>query len=146
MTRHHDTARTFKRRDRALRRLLEDQRERLLRSTRSRIREVRVEGGAEAGDVLDSAEMTEADIQTDLELSLLQMQRETLMRIESALAELDDGSYGDCVSCHGEIATERLQALPFAIRCTRCEAAHEAAAGAGPSGWRVPPTGLDAAA
>jgi DnaK suppressor protein len=146
MTPHGDLIRPVQRRNRELRRLLEEQRDRILKSTRSRIREVRFEGGAEAGDVLDSAETTEADIQTDLELALLQMQRETLVRIDAALAELDEGSYGRCISCHGEIATPRLRALPFAIRCTPCEAAYEAAARPRPSAWRVPPDGLNAAA
>lgn len=126
--------------------MIEEQRDRILKSTRSRMRDVRAEGDAEAGDVLDSAELTEADIQTDLELSLLQMQREMLVKIEAALGELDEGSYGNCVSCQGEIPTRRLRALPFAIRCRACEQTHEAAARPQSPGWHMPPVGFDAAA
>lgn len=147
MTRHLDSIRPA-RRHRVLRHLLEAQRDRILEATRSRIDGVRREGDAEAGDVLDEAETSEADIQTDLELSLLEMQRETLVRIDAALASLDEGTYGHCAACGGEIATERLHALPFAIRCRDCEAAREASTRPRPASveWRVPPDALNPAA
>jgi DnaK suppressor protein len=34
---------------------------------------------------------------------------------------LDEGSYGTCAECAGEIAGRRLRALPFAMRCQDCE-------------------------
>src|ERR1700683_674919 len=69
----------------------------------------------------DHLEQSEADIQNDLALGRVQMQSETLRRIDAALARLDAGGYGLCVACEREIATRRLRALPFAVRCQACE-------------------------
>jgi len=107
-------------RDETLRLLLLDERRRLLETTRVRMDDVR-EGGHDAQEVRDEAEVFEADIRADLELALLAMQHETLAKIDAALAELDEGTYGRCADCGAEIATRRLQALPFALRCRTCQ-------------------------
>jgi len=113
-------------RDRALRESLLAQRHQLLQATRSRMDDVR-DGADEAHEVRDEAEIFEADMRTDLELALVEMQRETLAKIDAALTELDEGTYGRCRSCGAEIATRRLQALPFAVRCKTCEDRREEA-------------------
>ena len=41
----------------------------------------------------------------------------TLADVERALAKLEDGSYGRCDVCGEPIAAERLEALPWAVRC-----------------------------
>jgi DnaK suppressor protein len=43
--------------------------------------------------------------------------------VERALAKLDEGSYGTCDRCGKAIAGERLEAIPWAVRCVRCAAA-----------------------
>jgi DnaK suppressor protein len=78
--------------------------------------------------VADAAESSEADIQDDIELALLQMKAETLHKIDEALARLEDGTYGYCFECGEEISRQRLRALPFAVRCKECEEAREVAA------------------
>jgi len=40
-------------------------------------------------------------------------------------AILKAGKYGSCVDCEGEIAEQRLRALPFAVRCQACEETRE---------------------
>lgn len=40
--------------------------------------------------------------------------------IRAALRRLDDGSYGACEACGGEIAPQRLQVLPHARLCVSC--------------------------
>lgn len=40
-----------------------------------------------------------------------------LDEIEAALGRIEDGSYGLCVTCGKPIATERLEAVPYAPRC-----------------------------
>jgi RNA polymerase-binding transcription factor DksA len=57
------------------------------------------------------------------------MQSATLVGIDGALARLDAGGYGLCVECEREIATRRLQALPFAVRCQGCEEKREVSQG-----------------
>ncbi len=38
-----------------------------------------------------------------------------------ALRQIDTGCYGICINCRQEIPTERLKAIPGAIRCVRCQ-------------------------
>ena len=47
----------------------------------------------------------------------------TLARTERALEKLDDGSYGRCDSCGGEIPPRRLEAMPDSVLCVTCAAA-----------------------
>jgi DnaK suppressor protein len=51
--------------------------------------------------------------------------RRELDDIRAALAKIEDGSYGICVSCKEPIPEKRLEALPCAVRCVRCEEEHE---------------------
>lgn len=76
-------------------------------------------------EVLDEGELSDAEIQDDISVSLLQMKSETLTLINGALRRLDAGIYGVCVDCGDEIAEVRLRALPFALRCRDCEEVHE---------------------
>jgi DnaK suppressor protein len=112
-----------------LKRILEERRKEILSEVQERIRDVRAVGAfGESQGVLDAAETSEADIQDDIELALIQMKSETLHKIEEALARLDEGKYGNCFECGDEIAERRLRALPFAVRCKDCEEARENAA------------------
>lgn len=57
----------------------------------------------------------------DWNKTLLQHQLgERLQRINQAEQRLDDGSYGICHVCMGEIEAERLEALPEATTCITC--------------------------
>jgi RNA polymerase-binding transcription factor DksA len=51
--------------------------------------------------------------------------RQELDDIRAALAKIEDGSYGICASCNEPIPEKRLEALPYATRCVRCEEEHE---------------------
>jgi DnaK suppressor protein len=74
---------------------------------------------------LDTAEHSNAELQQDLGVSLMEMRCETLRRVTDALTRLANGSYGYCAECAGEISERRLEALPFAVRCRECEVVHE---------------------
>ena len=52
--------------------------------------------------------------------ALLAETRITLTDIEAAQQRLDDGTYGICTTCDGEITAERLDALPATPTCVRC--------------------------
>lgn len=43
----------------------------------------------------------------------------TLADVERALVKLEEGSYGRCDVCGEPIAEERLEALPWAVRCVK---------------------------
>ena len=40
--------------------------------------------------------------------------------LEDAIARIDEGKFGICTNCHGEIAEARLKAIPWATVCVNC--------------------------
>jgi len=54
-------------------------------------------------------------------LAVLDRSREAQVQMDEALSRLAAGSYGLCADCAGPIPRARLRALPFALRCLRCE-------------------------
>jgi DnaK suppressor protein len=117
---------TSSRRTAQLRALLEDRRRALTAGVTDLMRDVRTR--TENTRVPDAQDGVDAEHRDDLDLALLQMRGETLARIDAALRRLEAGTYGICGDCDGPIASERLGALPFAVRCRPCEEAREAAA------------------
>jgi DnaK suppressor protein len=109
-----------------LRLVLESRRAELAREVQGRIRDARSHAIGDR-DVVDSAESSEVDIQDAIEFALIQLKAETLKRVNTALNRIDEGDYGVCFECGGEIAEARLRALPFAVRCRNCEEVREAA-------------------
>lgn len=74
----------------------------------------------------DERDSDEADaaVSTDLReraMWLAQDHRHKLELIDLALQRIADGSYGRCESCGGAISPERLEALPHATQCIRCQ-------------------------
>ena len=110
-----------------LRKILEDRQRDILSEVQGRIRGVRAEGSEKPHEVMDPGETSEVDIQEDIEFALIQMKAETLTKINDALHRLDEGAYGYCADCGGEISDKRLRALPFAVRCKDCEEGREMA-------------------
>jgi DnaK suppressor protein len=47
----------------------------------------------------------------------------TIEEIDAALARIEAGTYGVCVTCGAAIPEERLELRPFAGRCVACTAA-----------------------
>jgi DnaK suppressor protein len=106
-------------------RLLEDQHCFLAQHVHGRIRETRTDS-VSGRDVLDEGESFEIDTQGDIDLALIQMMADTLNNIDTALHRIGEGNYGYCLECGADIAVARLRALPFAVRCRRCEEVREA--------------------
>jgi DnaK suppressor protein len=112
-----------------LKRMLEERRREILSEVQGRIRDQReADAWGKVHEVLDAGESSEADIQEDIEFALIQMKAETLTKINDALGRLDEGTYGYCSDCGGEVSEQRLRALPFAVRCKDCEESREVAA------------------
>jgi DnaK suppressor protein len=105
-----------------LRRVLLEHRRAMLAGVHGRIRDGCAERPTEVRDAVDDSD---AHVQTDIELGVLQMRSETLRRIDEALAQLAAGTYGVCADCEGEISAQRLRALPFGVRCQACEGRRE---------------------
>jgi len=100
--------------------LLERRRE-LLNEIQSNVRDVRELGSSNnrhhSADLRDTVE---TDPEDDLAFALIQMRAETLENVNEAIRRVDEGTYGYCVDCNEVIASSRLQAMPFAVRCRDC--------------------------
>jgi DnaK suppressor protein len=59
---------------------------------------------------------------------LNEAQRLELLRVEAALARIDEGRWGQCAECGQVIESKRLEALPWAVRCSGCAEAAESGA------------------
>jgi RNA polymerase-binding protein DksA len=57
----------------------------------------------------------------DAEVEVLERERQVLMQIDAAIADIDEGKYGQCEQCGQAIPAKRLDALPYARFCAECE-------------------------
>lgn len=106
----------------ALRRLLEDRRSELLRTLERGRRESEAERiGRYAGEVHDRGEESAIDAQAEINSMLIEHHDAALAAVESALRRMDQGNFGECVSCTEPIALERLRVNPVATRCLECQ-------------------------
>lgn len=69
---------------------------------------------------VDTAEEAQNNVQEDIDIQMVTQYEETLRRIEEAFDRIKKGTYGVCRSCGDPIASIRLRALPFAIKCKLC--------------------------
>jgi RNA polymerase-binding transcription factor DksA len=81
-------------------------------------------GGGAAGN-LSNMPIHMADLGTDnfeqeFTLSLLQNEEQLLDEIGAALERMNQGTFGRCEECQGEIPKARLQAVPYTRYCVDC--------------------------
>src|ERR1043166_2171427 len=67
----------------------------------------------------------EVQLAGERELAIRNLDRESnlLRNVKGALARIADGSYGICLHCEEEIKPKRLEAVPWAKYCIRCQEA-----------------------
>jgi RNA polymerase-binding transcription factor DksA len=83
-------------------------------------RVVSVDKDFSSGRDADSAERA---IEMENEPVLAELRREAseeLLQIDQALGRLKVGLYGQCATCGEDISTNRLQAVPYAVKCINC--------------------------
>jgi DnaK suppressor protein len=105
--------------------MLVERRRELLNEIQTRVRDLREEGSRRYDHNTHLDETVEAEPEDDLALALIQLRGEMLERVNEAVREFDEGTYGYCVDCGGIIALSRLRAMPFAVRCRDCEETRE---------------------
>ena len=67
----------------------------------------------------------EVQLAGERELAIRNLDRESnlLRKVRVALARIADGSYGVCLHCEEDIKPRRLEAVPWASYCIRCQEA-----------------------
>lgn len=48
-------------------------------------------------------------------------ERQLLQMVETALARIREGSFGECIHCGKDINPKRLEAVPWARHCIECQ-------------------------
>jgi DnaK suppressor protein len=73
----------------------------------------------------DIADRASSETDRAIELRARDRQRKLIAKIESALARIDDGSYGYCVETGDPISLRRLDARPIATLSVEAQERHE---------------------
>src|SRR5438477_9617607 len=97
--------------------ILEQKRDEILATAPART--PAMEPGWRSGDWIDQSSQ-ESDVH--VRLALKQTDSKLLRAIEEAIHRLDQGVYGICMDCEGEIALPRLDAVPWTRVCIECKA------------------------
>ncbi len=87
-----------------------------------------------SGDVVDAALDS---VQDEISSQLAEVESRELARIENALERMREGQYGVCEGCGTSIPLARLNALPYATLCVKCqrEAEREGSGGMADVDW-----------
>lgn len=75
--------------------------------------------------VRDPGDESVALTTADANMGELQSDTDEIRAIDAALDRIDQGVYGKCLDCGGDIPLARLEAYPTAERCTECQARRE---------------------
>jgi DnaK suppressor protein len=100
-----------------LRASLEEERARLL----AVIAQAEAEGGTNLGYGNHMADDATEAFEQAKDLALRQNAQQLLVQVTDALARFEQGTYGTCESCGEQIDPARLNALPSATLCIRCQ-------------------------
>ncbi len=87
---------------------------------RTAAEEIKLENTEDAGDLATISH------DRDLLYNLHEGGFERLRFIQEAIKALDRGQYGECIGCGEDIKEKRLEAVPWATMCIRCQEETEA--------------------
>ena len=78
-----------------------------------------------SGYAFHMADVATDNFDTEFSLNLASVEQQTLYEIDEALKRIEEGIYGDCLSCGKKISVQRLKALPYASFCIDCQEKEE---------------------
>lgn len=96
-----------------------------LRGDLSALRELSLASGDIADFALDTAH-------EEVTSQMVEGESRELVQIEEAITRLHEGAYGMCADCQKPIPLARLEALPYATMCIKCQIKAEQS---GSRGW-----------
>lgn len=85
------------------------------------VRQIGPDNANRIDSVLDQGDLSAIDMGEGVDLALLEMRNRMKRSVDQALLRLEEGSYGNCEDCGGEIEEKRLMAMPFAQLCIKCQ-------------------------
>jgi len=69
----------------------------------------------------DQADYALAELKENTVFSFIEHKYRELEKIEQALTRIESGAYGHCIDCGGWIGDARIEAMPAAVRCRKCQ-------------------------
>lgn len=78
-----------------------------------------------AEDLPDEVDLASSELNQSMSLRIRDRERELVLRIEEALAKIEEGTFGLCEMCEEPIDVKRLEAQPVADMCIRCKEQEE---------------------
>lgn len=73
------------------------------------------------GRNLDRDDLARNFASREQHLALRDVERTRVAQIKKALERIDNGTYGICENCGEAIPPERLEIIPYATLCVRCQ-------------------------
>lgn len=84
-------------------------------------RETRVDAARHA----DPADQAASEYERQAIIHKATAARQMIRVLSQALERLRQGTFGECASCGGDIEAKRLEAIPWATYCLKCQGARE---------------------
>lgn len=78
-----------------------------------------------SGYTFHMADMATDNFDREFSLELASTEQKSLNLIDDALRRIEENKYGNCESCEKPIPMKRLEAVPFAIYCIKCQEIEE---------------------
>lgn len=102
--------------------MLEESKQSVLESAKQKLMEV---SNFDTNDLPDEIDLASAEYAQSMVARLGDRQKFLLMKIEKALARIEDGTFGVCERCEEPITPKRLEARPVTTLCLRCKEEQE---------------------
>lgn len=77
--------------------------------------------GTSRDELLDEVDQAISDLQQEFRLRMGNREALYLKKIQGAFQRIQEGTYGVCQACGGEISEKRLEARPTAELCIDCK-------------------------
>ena len=76
-------------------------------------------------DFPDEMDIASSEVNLQFAGRLREREHGLLAKVDAALKKMDDGEYGECVTCGEQIGVARLRARPVAELCIECKSEQE---------------------
>ena len=105
----------------SLQNVLTEQRQQILQNGKT----LRIDFTTAEDELRDEVDLAMSDVNQGMSMRLGNRESLYFKKIEDALFRIQEGTYGECVSCGGEIGQKRLEVRPTAELCIECKEAEE---------------------
>jgi DnaK suppressor protein len=83
----------------------------------------------EEPEIGDEADIATRSVEKEILFDITDSEKQNLDKIEAALRKIEKGVFGRCESCQKTIPRLRLEVMPWARYCIRCQAQNEVTPG-----------------